>query len=327
MRDVVASRLGTGGEAALVGSAFVLGPSRRRAVALDERENGIVSKDELAVTELGRAARRWSDLLQGWAIPGPVLASAPEPPYFFDPEVFEHAAAEALARDVDTVSDGVARELLPAGGSVLDVGAGGGAASLRLGTGGARVVGVDQSRELLDVFRSLASSAGVRVGAFEGSWPEIAGSVPSADVVVCHNVVYNVASLAEFVEALDAHAKRRVVVELTAEHPLSWTRPYWKALHGLVVPDGPTADDAVAVLAALGLAPQLQRWTRVVQMVGETGPDGLSKIARRLCIGPDRYDELRRVVAEVPPPTRRDVVTVWWDKRRRTWSDSELPPV
>ncbi|MHB1783942.1 MAG: class I SAM-dependent methyltransferase [Acidimicrobiales bacterium] len=275
-----------------------------------------MSEDEVAVTELGRAERRWSDLLQGWAIPDALLASAPEPPYFFDPQVFEAAAVEALARGVDTVSDSLARELLPAGGSVLDVGAGGGAASLRLGTGGARVVGVDPSPELLGVFRALASSSGVRADAHEGSWPGIAGSVPGADVVVCHNVVYNVASLAAFVDALDAHAKRRVVVELTAEHPMSWTRPYWKALHGLVVPDGPTADDAVAVLVALGLAPQLRRWTRVVQMIGETGPGGLSKIARRLCIGPDRYDELRRIVAEMPPPARRDVVTVWWDKRR-----------
>jgi hypothetical protein len=73
--------------------------------------------------------------------------------------------------------------------------------------------------------------------------------------VVCHHVVYNVADLASFVRALDERATRRVVVELTAVHPMSWLAPYWKELHDLGQPQRPVADDAIAVLEISAFTP------------------------------------------------------------------------
>ena len=70
--------------------------------------------------------------------------------------------------------------------------------------------------------------------------------------MVCHHVVYNASDLAGFASALDAHVRRRVVVELTSVHPMGWLTPYWQALHGIDQPDRPTAADAVAVLVELG---------------------------------------------------------------------------
>ena len=93
---------------------------------------------------------RWASLLGAWAIPAELIAAAPESPYFFDPTVFIAAADEATSRTEDTVSDRVAREALPAGGTILDVGVGAGAASLRLGA--STIIGVDPSRQLLDAF-------------------------------------------------------------------------------------------------------------------------------------------------------------------------------
>src|SRR5882762_4235034 len=109
--------------------------------------------------EAGDANRRWAELLGRWAIPDSLIATAPASPYFFDPQVFIGAADEALARNGDTVSDAAAREALVAGGSVLDVGVGAGAASLRLGP--ARVTGVDPNRVLLDAFAERAARLGI----------------------------------------------------------------------------------------------------------------------------------------------------------------------
>jgi len=196
---------------------------------------------------------------------------------------------------------------------VLDVGVGAGAASLRLAARAGHIVGVDLNRELLDVFAARAAGLGVGHTTIEGGWPEVASMTSPADVVLCHHVVYNVADLAAFADALTAHAVRRVVVELTTTHPLAWMAPYWKAVHGLVQPDRPTVDDAVDVLASRGLEVSQQRWQRRLQMIGESDADHVNRIARRLCVGPDRHAEIRRLVERTPPPDAREVTTLWWE--------------
>jgi hypothetical protein len=256
------------------------------------------------------ANRRWAAALALWAIPDDLVAAAPETPYFFSHAVFAAAADAAVDRADDTVSDAIAKQALPGGGTVLDVGVGAGAASLRLPAG--HVIGVDPDAELLEAFTARAARRGIRSTAIQGAWPDIESRAPSAHVAVCHHVVYNVTDLAGFATALTAHAERRVVIELTAVHPMSWLAPYWEALHGIRQPDRPTVDDAVALLTGLGLAVRQQRWRRPVQMIGENDAAAVARIARRLCLPADRHDELARVVAQDPPPTERDVVTLWW---------------
>jgi SAM-dependent methyltransferase len=258
----------------------------------------------------GDANTRWSQVLSRWAIPDDLVAAAPAPPYFFDPQVFIAAADEALARPQDSPSDAAAREALPAGGTVLDVGCGAGAASLRLAP--RRVVGVDPSPVLLDALVERAAGRGIQAATLEGPWPTEAPRAPMCDVVVCHHVFYNVADLASFARALVERARHRVVAELTAVHPMAWMTPYWAALHGIAQPDRPVAEDAVAVLTELGLTVQQQRWMRHYQMIGEAGEDAMLRIARRLCLPATRYDELRAELQRTPPPTEREVVTLWW---------------
>jgi hypothetical protein len=125
-------------------------------------------------------------------------------------------------------------------------------------------------------------------------------------------VFYNVADLAAFAVALTDHARHRVVAELTAVHPMAWMAPYWKALQGLEQPDRPVAHDAVAVLEELGLRVRQRRWERRYEMIGESGDQSLLRIARRLCLPASRHEELRQLLAAVPPPDKRDVVTLWW---------------
>lgn len=255
---------------------------------------------------------RWAAMLARWAIPDELRTAVRESPYFFDARVFTQAADEALARARDSPSDEVAREALPPDGSVLDVGCGAGAASLRLRP--RRLTGVDADRALLDAFSRRAADLGLDADAVEGTWPEAAGRCAPADVVVCHHVVYNVPDLAAFARALDDHAGGRVVLELTAAHSAGWMAPYWLALHGLAQPDRPTADDVVEVLRELGLQVHARRWRRAYRMLGEHEPDAVARIARRLCLPPARHEELRLLLEEHPPPVERDVVTLWWDK-------------
>jgi SAM-dependent methyltransferase len=265
------------------------------------------------VVDAATANRRWGELLARWAIPEPIVAAAAASPYFFDPKVFVAAADQAIGREHDTPSDAAAREALPEAGSVLDVGAGAGAGSLRLASRAGEITGLDASGELLAAFAARARRLGVAYRTIEGHWPEIAPAAPDADVVVCHHVVYNAPDLVAFAGALTAHAGRRVVLELTAVHPMAWMAPYWKAFHDLSQPDRPTAEDAVEVLRAMGLRVHDRRWRRPTQMIGECDENVVASVARRLCLGADRHTELREQLEAIPPPREREVVTLSWD--------------
>lgn len=259
---------------------------------------------------MGEANRRWREQLGGWAIPEHILAVAPEPPWGFDVQLFSRIADAALAQG--GVSHERAREALPDGGVVLDVGCGAGAASLPLVPPAARLVGVDESPGMLEVFATRAPQLGAQHHEIEGRWPDVADQAPVADVVVCTNVVYNVPDLEPFLLALGAHASGRVVVELTAEHPLGWMRPYWRTLHGVERPAGPDADDAVTVAAEAGFPVQMQRWEKPAQWE-HRGAELVAFVRKRLCLSSDRDEEVRRAVDQHPPAATRSVVTLWWD--------------
>lgn len=263
-----------------------------------------------------RAARdlsdRWSQQLEAWAIPETVLAAAPESPWGFPPELFARSAQRALADPELTPSRRRATEAIPPAGSVLDVGAGGGAASLPLSPPAGALIAVDESRAMLDVFAEAAGRRGVHHTEIVGRWPDVAPSTPTAAVVVCHHVVYNVGDLAPFLAALDDHAERRVVVELTDRHPQSDLSPLWKSIHGIDRPTRPTAADALEVAAALGYDVHAERFER--PSIWRHAPrDGAVAFARRrLCVGPEHDTEIGAYLDLAADPPRQ-LVTLWWD--------------
>lgn len=263
---------------------------------------------------MSNAAARWREQLAAWAIPEHIRAAVTESPWL--PPV------EAMARRVDEriaepVGPSLARtvEALDPPGSVLDVGAGTGAASLPVAARITELTAVDESAEMLAALGARAEPLGLPVHAVRGRWPEIAPDVSTVDVVVCHHVLYNVPDLGPFVEALAGHARRRVVVELTGRHPLYVLNPYWRILHDLERPDGPTADDALAVLAEMGLRPRVERWSRP-QTRAAAGPVGLETTRRSLCLPPERAAELEAVLRDHPLPCTRDIVTLTLDPQR-----------
>ncbi|HET9289463.1 MAG TPA: class I SAM-dependent methyltransferase [Actinomycetes bacterium] len=243
------------------------------------------------------ALARWREQLEGWAIPEEILAAAPESPWGFPVGLFRSRARRAGSRPA-TPSNLEAARFLPEGGTVLDVGAGGGAASLPLAGAAGRLVAVDESPDMVASFLAAAEAAGVPAEAVEGHWPEVAHQVGPADVVVCHHVFYNAPDLAPFATALTGHARRRVVAELTDRHPLVGLGPLWRRFHDLERPTGPTADDAVAALEALGLEVARQDWDNQDRFGFDDFDELVAFTRRRLCLPADRDPEVAEALLE-----------------------------
>ncbi|HEY2794644.1 MAG TPA: methyltransferase domain-containing protein, partial [Micromonosporaceae bacterium] len=125
------------------------------------------------------AARRWREQLASWAIPPEIRAAAAASPWDLPVAPFAGRARRQLTAP-DGVSYQRALEVLPTGGTVLDVGAGAGAASLALRERAGRIIAVDESPAMLDALRSIAGSA---VETIAGRWPDVAPQAPRADVV------------------------------------------------------------------------------------------------------------------------------------------------
>lgn len=256
------------------------------------------------------AASRWAELLAGWGLPDEIVEQAPESPWFHDPGRF--AVDETLERSGTSAL--WAREVLPpVGGTVLDVGCGGGRSALPLVPPATELIGVDPSGAMLDEFVAATATAGVACRTVHGRWPDVAAATPIADVVVCHHVVYDVADLAPFVLALTDHARLAVVVELPTAHPMSAWGPAWEHFWGLARPEGPTVPDFVAVLRELGLDPEWETGPRRPLSSAAADPDALvATTRRRLCLPADRDPEIAAWLVDHPPPFVAEVATVRW---------------
>jgi SAM-dependent methyltransferase len=260
------------------------------------------------------AAQAWTRDLAAWRIPDDILAAAPQSPWI-------HPVEQFVATDepvTDTPSHTRARERLTDGGTVLDVGCGGGRAAFAVAPPATGLVGVDHQDGMLAAFAEAAERRGLPHREILGDWPRVAAATPGADVVVCHHVVYNVADLAAFVAALSTHARRRVVLELPRQHPLSGLSPLWRHFWNLERPQGPTATDALAVVREAGHDATLEEWdeTPGTRGLSEVTPARQAEFTRiRLCLPPERQPEVADVLASLPTAPRR-LATIWWDTDR-----------
>jgi SAM-dependent methyltransferase len=256
------------------------------------------------------AATRWRNALEAWAVPDEILARAPESPWSFPPALFR--AGHHPHDHGDTPSHRRALDALPDGGSVLDVGVGGGAGSLPLAVRAAHITGVDQSEDMLAAFAEAAGAAGVSHAEVHGSWPEAAVVAPQ-DVVVCHHVFYNAPRLDAFARALTKAARRRVVAELTAVHPASTLNDLWMHFHGLARPEGPTYEDAVAVLREAGLQPEVEVWHRPPRRHAAPRTELVAFVRRRLCLPAELDPEIDELLGDEPVWSPQEIATLWWD--------------
>ena len=264
---------------------------------------------------------RWREDLSAWAIPDHITAGAAESPWVLPRQVFARRA-DRLRQDPGGPSFELAWEALGPAGTVLDVGAGAGAACLPLAPRTSALTAVDADGEMLGLLAGRAREAGLAARTVHGRWPDVAAQVPPADVVTCHHVVFNVPDLGPFLEALTTHARRRVVVETAAVHPLTSLNPLWLRFHGLKRPERPTADDTLAILAAMGHNPRHTEWSRPAEADYRSMAELVEVTRRRLCLPPGRAGEVEAALVElgISPGQPRDlgssgrnVVTIWWE--------------
>ncbi len=258
--------------------------------------------------EVTRAADRWARQLADWALPNELIASAPESPWILSPNSFTPSITPP-----DTESYRRALEVAALGGSVLDVGAGRGAASLCLVPPATELICIDQSESMLASLHDDAAGLGLNVRTVLGNWLEVADTVPEVDLVLCHHVLYNVADLGNFIRLLDEHARHRVVIEITYKPPLSWLNPLFEHFHGITRPDRPNALDALEVIAEVGINAELEIFESAPRR--NQSPDLIVQQARRqLCLDPTFDLELSRLIK--PSPTRQ-IACIWWDRHRQ----------
>ena len=262
------------------------------------------------VTEDGTAAERWRRALASWAIPEPILAKAPEDPWALPVALFESDQRGP------TLSHRRALEALTLGDNVLDVGAGRCAMSLPLRPPASRIIAVDGSPAML-----ANSPADATV---LGRWPDVAPQVGTAAVVVCGHVLYNVPDLGPFIKALEAAARRRVVIEITQAHPRTRAveAELWQHFWKLTRPTGPTWNDAVAVLRDCGIDPRIELWQTDERWGFSDLEELVAWMRRTVCLDASRDDEVRVIVLQHAARREgrwrlsgepRSLATIWWD--------------
>jgi SAM-dependent methyltransferase len=270
------------------------------------------------------AAQRWREALDAWRIPESVLRSAEDEPWVLPREVFARRARRRREAP-EGPSFELAWAALQPPGSVLDVGAGAGAACLPLAGRCTEITAIDPHEGLLADLAAGAAEVGVECRTVLGSWPEAAAGVEPADVVLCHHVLYNVADLAPFAVSLERHARRLVVVELTQRHPIAQLNDLWRRFHGIDRPEGPTADDAVAVLRELGIEPRVRRWARPPTADHPSFEALVDVTRRRLCLPRARHNEVARALTELGhgPNKVPDLGTSWRKLVTLSWQPTE----
>ena len=264
---------------------------------------------------------RWREDLAAWAIPDHITAGVAESPWVLPRQVFARRA-DRLRRTPAGPSYERAWEALAPAGSVLDVGSGAGAACLPLAPRVTRLTAVDTDEGMLSLLAERAGSAGLEAQVRAGRWPDIAGQVPPADVVTSHHVLFNVPDLQPFLATLTSHARRRVVIETAAVHPLASLIPLWLRFLGLKRPERPTASDVLDILAAMGLRPGHTEWSRPAEADYQSMTELVDVTRRRLCLPGERASEVEAALVDLGTDpghpgdlgsSGRDVVTIWWE--------------
>lgn len=265
------------------------------------------------------AADRWRAQLAAWEIPSALLAAVTEDPYRWPVEVFRRRNVATDESDLPPTTR-IVQRLAGPGGSVLDIGAGTGRASIPLARSGHPVTAVEKSEPMAEALRQETADF-PRYRIVEDAWP-LAEDPGAFDVVMAAHVVYDVPAIETFIQTMDAHSRRGVVLELTESHPWTSLGGYYRVLHGIDRPDGPNVDDLVAVVTeSVGMEPQVERWERRGGTWFESWTEIIELYRRRLVVPDHRVDEIRPMlepdVTEIDGrlmvgDTVRHLATVWW---------------
>lgn len=149
-------------------------------------------------------------------------------------------------------------DLVRPGESVIDVGGGAGRVSLPVALQCGDVVNVEPSAAMREQFDLAAKEAGIgNARCLDGQWPDAATGL-EADVVILANVTYFVRDIVPFVQALDAAARRLVVISVWSVPPPNHHAAVFELLRGEPQARVPTHRDLLPVLWDLGFLPDVR---------------------------------------------------------------------
>jgi 2-polyprenyl-3-methyl-5-hydroxy-6-metoxy-1,4-benzoquinol methylase len=270
------------------------------------------------------ARESWRSALEAWAIPQRLIDAVGVDPHVWHPEFWERMQRAEASRISESPTMTIVEDLAR-GGSVLDVGAGTGRLAIPLAGRGHRVTTVERDPAMARSLAAEAERAGVVMTQVVGAWPMVATNTGLHDVVLSTHVVYDVAGIGGFVEAMHDRCRRGVVVEMTPRHPWTPLSRYFRALHDLERPNRPTVDDFCRVVEeVVGVGPHQQRWSAPVSHRFVDLQELLTFYRRRLLVPPLRSIEAAALFEPdihhtddgwlVLGPTEREMVTVWWRK-------------
>ena len=141
--------------------------------------------------------------------------------------------------------------------TLLDVGAGAGRIALPLALRCEEVIAVEAAPSMATILKEEAAKAEIsNVTLIEGRWQDV--EPPSADVVLCWNVLNYVEDIGAFMKKVDAHARERVLVVLHEVSPMAQAYPFWRRVHGGEPARSPGLAELLAVLWELDIHPDLQ---------------------------------------------------------------------
>ena len=162
---------------------------------------------------------------------------------------------------------------------VVDIGGGAGRLSLPLALQCREVVNLEPSPAMREQFDGAAAEAGIKnARCIDDQWPAGAAGV-SGDVLLVANVTYFVRDIVPFVEALQAAARRRVVISVWSVPPPNHHAALFEVLHREPQARVPSHRELLPVLWDMGLLPDVQ-------------------------VLPDQFNRWR-----MRPPTREEAIT------------------
>lgn len=145
-------------------------------------------------------------------------------------------------------------QLLEPGDTLLDIGAGGGRFAVPLAAVAGRVVAVEPSPSMREQLAAAIAEAGARnIEAVDLEWPpQGLDERLTADVSLAANVLYAIAEVEAFLEAMEAHTRRTCVVVAFDRAPNTPIPEVWQELWGVEFRELPALRELVAVLYARG---------------------------------------------------------------------------
>ena len=202
------------------------------------------------------------------------------PMFRADPHRTDDEALNAISELVDPAS------------TVLDVGGGAGRFAVALSFKCRSVTVVDPSESMLEQLKEATAEAGrSNVASVYSDWET--AEVNPEDVVLCSHVVYGVADIRPFIEKINAHARRRVVLLSFVDSPQANVAPLWEPVHGERRINLPAMPELVNVLWEMDIYPSIGMLTSTRAQSFESVDAATEELSGRLFLTQDSPARVR----------------------------------